>query len=194
MPFPNRPRNREIAAISRSDFARNDNTRLADFLGCGARSPAERAKVFAQLHAWLSADIRQRGDARIPDAGGTSAAFLRSLEPIGGALPPDVDPALALLTALGIDPADVSPNTTLAEIGDVASFQHRLSVLNQSLGLPWETLKTRVTADRLHSTLIQKAIRRFRPDAREWKGSDLTDTLGVPRALRPYRLRGKGHV
>jgi hypothetical protein len=168
-------RTREIVAIANSDFARIGHAKLADFLGRGARSPAERSRVIDQLHARLSADIGQRGDKRIPDAAATSAAFFHSLEPIGEKLPPDRDPALALLASMGINPTDISPDTTLAEIGDLAGFQAKLSVVNRSLGLPWNTLKKRVTADRLPSTIIQRAIRRFRPEAGEWKGSDLTD-------------------
>jgi hypothetical protein len=42
--------------------------------------------------------------------------------------------------------------------------------------LPWPELKATVTEDRLPTSAIEGAINRFRPDTREWNGSDLSDT------------------
>lgn len=167
-------RAREVVAISKSNFAGNANAKIVDLLNDRMRTPDDMLRQFQRLHRGLAADIRQRGDKRIP-ADLTTRTFMEDVIRIGaGVVRPD-NPRLRILQAWGFDLSDIGPNTTLADLGDMAVFRKKLEVLNGQLNLPWPELIARVKEDRLPSGIIYNAMRRFHPDTQEWDGSELTD-------------------
>ncbi|WP_181174408.1 hypothetical protein [Mesorhizobium sp. B2-4-11] len=168
-------RTREVVAISKSDFAGNANAKIMDLLNDRVRAPDDILRQFQRLHGRLAADIRRRGDKRIPDADDTSRAFMKDVIRIGAEIVRPDNPGLRILQAWGFDLSDIGPDTTLADLGDMAVFRRKLEVLNVELNLPWPELIARVKEDRLPSGIIYNAIRRFHPDTHEWDGSELTD-------------------
>jgi hypothetical protein len=166
-------RNREVVAISRSGFVDISNVRIVDLLKGQLRQPEVIVRLFQQFHARLVQDIRQHGDKRIPNPELSSAAFLDEDSGVEATRKPN--PVLQILLVNGIDPSEIGPETTVGDVGSLAAFRKKLSVLNRNLGLPWKDLKARVTENRLPSGIIQSALVRFRPNTSEWKGSDLTD-------------------
>src|SRR5207249_4828768 len=102
--------------------------------------------------------------------------FFDEVKRFGMAATSGPHPGLGILQASGIDISEIGPNTTVGDVGALATFQGKLRILNQNLGLPWPELKLRVKENRLPSGVIQLALGAFRPHTKEWKGSDLTDT------------------
>jgi hypothetical protein len=168
-------RTREVVAISRSDFAGNSDVKIVDLLRGRLRAPDDVNRQFQQLHDKLSADIRQRGDRRIPDPELSSQAFLEEVRRIGLKTIRADDPALQVLQACGFGLSDIGPETTVSDLGRMAVFREKLRMLNEQLGLPWLELVARVKEERLPSGIIQGAIGKFHPDLRERDGSELAD-------------------
>ncbi|MGJ4911281.1 hypothetical protein [Bradyrhizobium sp. HKCCYLS2033] len=169
------PRNGEIVAISRSKFTNNGNEKIVDLLKGKVRAPDDIQRQFQRLHGTLSTDIRERGDKRIIDAESSSRAFLDEVRRLGLEAIEGDNPVLAILKRAGVDLAEIGPETTVADVGNLAVFRRKLEVLNRSLNLPFEELKARVKEDRLPSGIISTAIARYHPDTREWDGSELAD-------------------
>ncbi|ESW67202.1 hypothetical protein X771_15145 [Mesorhizobium sp. LSJC277A00] len=166
---------REVVAISKSSFAGNSDAKVGDLLKDGMRAPGDMLRQFQRLHRGLAADIRERGDTRIPDADHTTRAFMKDVIRVGTEVVRPDNPGLRILQAWGFDLSDIGPDTTLGDIGDMAVFRRKLEVLNVKLRLPWPELIARVKEDRLPSGIIYNAIRRFHPNTHEWDGSELTD-------------------
>ena len=169
-------RDREIVAISRSGFAQVSHLKIVDLLRGKLRPLDKMLQHLGGMHDALSQDIKTRGDRRLYDAEGVSATFLESVRRFGmGTLSHD-NPGLQILEANGIDISDIDENTTVGDVGTLAVFRGKLRVINQITQLPWDGLKAIVSARRLPSQIIQSSVDRFRPDGKEWKGSDLNDT------------------
>jgi hypothetical protein len=133
----------------------------------------------------LAKDIHHRGDKRISDPETVARRFMDDVQRMGqtaltGAQKRSPD---ALLPE-EIDPSDIGPATTFEEIGDLAAFRRKLRLVNSRLGLSWPDVKARVTEDRIPSGIIQKALRRYRQDLPERKGSELIDQYLA--CLSPY--------
>ena len=168
-------RDREIVAISRSDFAGVAQIKIADMLRGHARLPEDIRHRLQVMHDKLSHDMKARGDNRIPDADATAASFLASVRKLGGAIVGSDNPGLRILEAFGIELSDIDSNTTVADVGALASFHSKLRVINRITQLPWLELKTAISERRLPSQVVQAGIGQFRPDGKQWKGSDLND-------------------
>jgi hypothetical protein len=168
-------RQRELVAISRSNFANISHVKIVDLLKQGLRNPAEVTARFAELHNDLRRDIKERGDERIPDADASSSLFLKGIMQWGVGVVDAQNPALRILQSLGFSLDDISPETTVGDIGRMKAFRDRLAVLNHSLDLPWPELVKRVTETRLPSARIEALLEHHRADTKRWKGSDLTD-------------------
>jgi hypothetical protein len=169
-------RSREIVAISRSDFAGVGHLKIVDLLKQAVQSPDEIMQRLGQLNARLQSDVEQRGDKRIRNAAQTSQAFIEGVARMGWDLTRGPNPTLQILTAMGADLSDIRPETTIDDIGRLSTFRKKLEGVNRLLRLPFQELKARVTAERLPSSVIQATLEKFRPDTREWKGSDLPDS------------------
>lgn len=169
-------RDREIVAISRSGFAEVSHLKVADLLRGKLRPPDEILQRLRGMHDALSQDIKSRGDRRLSDAEGVSATFLESVRRFSMDTLSHDNPGLQILEANGIDISDIDESTTVGDIGTLAVFRGKLRVINQLTRLPWDELKATVSARRLPSQIIQSGVDRFRPDGKEWKGSDLNDT------------------
>lgn len=177
-------RSREVVAISRSDFPGVGHRKISEFLTGKLHAPLDIQRNLARLGANLEADIRQRGDERIPDASATSSAFMADIAERGRALAGCDYPGLQILAWSGVDLSEITPETTIGEVSDWAAFRAKLKQINRALELPWPELKRRVSESRIPSGIIDRALRQFRPRSAEWKGSDLIDTHLV--CLAPY--------
>jgi hypothetical protein len=171
-------RNREIVAISRSDFAGVGHLKVVDFLKQAARSPEDIAHRLGQLSERLENEIRTYGDKRIRDplqTLRTAQSFIDDIARFGSNLAQGEHPGLKILSMFGVDASEIGPETTIDDIGRWSTFRKKLQIINQLLGLPFNELKATVTAERLPSSVIQTALDEFRPETPEWKGSDLPD-------------------
>jgi hypothetical protein len=178
-------REREIIAISRSNFVDLSKTRVVDWLAGQLRAPADAEKRLAVLSERLAKDIRERGDKRIPDGGRSSTQFMDTVRAAAAAIFKDTsNPAMQILQAQGILPSDLTPEMTMGEICDLATFRSKLRVANESLGLPWPELISAVSEGQLPSCVIQSGLRRYGQDPAERKGSELTDRYLA--CLSPY--------
>jgi hypothetical protein len=174
-------RDRDIVAVSRSDFVDLSKEKVVDLLKGRLRSPDDANQQLGKLRERLADDIRRRGDKRIPDAELSAGQFIGEVRRSATeAIVDDSNPGLQILRAQGIDPSDIGPNTTLGEACALATFRQKLSSLN----LPWSELKARVTESTLPSLVIQSALRQYGQDTPERKGSDLADIYLA--CLSPY--------
>jgi hypothetical protein len=178
-------RERELVAISTSDFVDISRTRAKDWLKGAVHSPEEAFRRLGLMGQRLTADIRTRGDRRIPDAGHTAAGFFDDVIRESAVLYENPsNPALEYLRQRDIDPSEIGDETTMGEICAWATFRHDLRVINRNLGLPWPELKARVTEGRIPSGVIQSALREHGQKLSERKGSELTDRYLA--CLSPY--------
>ncbi len=178
------PRNREIVAISRSDFAGVGHRKVSEFLNGKLRSPLDIQRNLARLGNALEADIQHHGDKRIPDGSAVSAAFMSIVAERGRTLAGSNNPVLQMLAWSDVDLEEIGPETTISEIGDWAVFRTKLKLINRGLDLPWQELKRSVSQSRIPSGMIDRALKLYRPRSAEWKGSDLIDTHLA--CLAPY--------
>jgi hypothetical protein len=169
------PRNGEVVAISRSNFAGNSDEKIVDLLKGTVRAPEDIQRQFRRLHEKLSTDIKERGDKRIFNPDASSRTFLEEVRRLGLEAIRADNPALRILEVSGVDLSEIGPETTVGDVGNMAVFRRKLEVLNQYLGLPFEELKSRVKEDRLPSGIIHNAIARYHPDTAKWDGSELAD-------------------
>jgi hypothetical protein len=169
------PRNGEVVAISRSDFAGNSDDKIVDLLKCGVRAPENIERQFQRLHGKLSTDMKERGDKRILDPEVSSQTFLEEVRRLGLEAIRADNPVLRILEVSGVDLSEIGLETTVGDVGNLAVFRRKLEVLNRYLGLPFQELKARVKEDRLPSGVIQNAIARYHPDTAKWDGSELGD-------------------
>lgn len=84
-------------------------------------------------------------------------------------------PRVAGAEAFGIELSDIDDNMTFADVGALASFRSKLRVINRITQLPWLELKAAISERRLPSQVVQAGIGRFRPEGKQWKGSNLND-------------------
>jgi hypothetical protein len=169
-------RNRDIVAIGLSDFAGIGETKVSDWLKGSLRSPEDIERQLGMLHHKLSGDITRRGDKRIADPGASSMGFFEDvIQTAAEALREGSSPATQFLKSLNVDVAEVGSGMTVAELGELAVFRQRLKHFSQILDIPFDVLKKRVRESQLPSHLIQSALRRYRQDTAEWKGSELND-------------------
>jgi hypothetical protein len=169
------PRNSELVAISRSNFAGNSDEKIVDLLKGGLRAPEDIQRQFQRLHRNLSNDIRERGDKRIRDPEVSSQTFLDEVRRLGMEVIRGDNPAVRILEISGVALSEIGPETTVGDVGNMGVFRRKLELLNEQLNLPWPELKARVKEDRLPSGVIYNAIARYHPDTREWDGSELAD-------------------
>jgi len=169
------PRNSEVVAISRSNFAGNSDQKIVDLLKGGLRAPEDIQRQFQRLHRNLSNDIRERGDKRIRDPEVSSQTFLDEVQRLGMEVIRGDNPAVRILEISGVALSEIRPETTVGDVGNMAVFRRKLELLNEQLNLPWPDLKARAKEDRLPSGVIYNAIARYHPDTREWDGSELAD-------------------
>jgi hypothetical protein len=64
---------------------------------------------------------------------------------IGWDLTRSPDPALQILSAMGVDLSDIGPETTLDDVGRLSAFRRKLELVNQLLGLPSQELRLSVS-------------------------------------------------
>lgn len=169
-------RDREIVAISRSAFAEISHLKVVDLLRGRLRPPEEIQRRLSAMHDSLSDDIKKRGDRRLSDAKAVSATFLETVWQFGTSTLTHDNPGLHILQTSGVDLSDIDETTTVGEVGALGVFRRKLQVINRLTQLPWDKLKATVSATRLPSQVVQCGVDRFRPDSKEWKGSDLNDT------------------
>ncbi|WP_316168079.1 MULTISPECIES: hypothetical protein [unclassified Bradyrhizobium] len=177
-------RSREIVAISRSDFTGVGHRKVSEFLNGKLRAPLDIQRNLSRLGDALKADILRHGDKKIPDGGAVSAAFMTDIAERGRALAGSDNPGLQILTWSDVDLDEITPDTTIDEVSDLAAFRTKLKQINRALDLPWQELKRGVSERRIPSGIIDRALRQFRPRSAEWKGSDLIDTHLA--CLTPY--------
>jgi hypothetical protein len=177
-------KHRNIVAITSSDFAKISNKKVVELIKGKLHAPLDIQRNLARLEAALSEDIRQHGDERISSPDSVSAAFMADIRRRGLALADGGNPGLQILAACDVEPTEITPTTTVGEVGEWAVFRGRLKRLNRVLQLPWDGLKTRVKEERIPSGVISSALARFRPRTDEWKGSDLIDVHLA--CLSPY--------
>ncbi|AZO44954.1 hypothetical protein EJ076_29555 [Mesorhizobium sp. M7D.F.Ca.US.005.01.1.1] len=164
----------EIMAISKSDFAGNDDTKIADLLKGKRRSPEDIQRQLDLLQSRLAAEIRERGDERITDPELSSQEFMQEVRRHVGVIGTD-NPGQQILELFGIDVSEIYPDTTVADVGNMSNFRKRMATVNQKLRFSLPEVIARVHDDRLPSGVIANAIAQFHPDTRRWDGSELAD-------------------
>jgi hypothetical protein len=169
-------RARELVAISRSKYNDMSKVKLTELERGVIRSPEDRDRQLKLLGGRLAEDIQLRGDQRIRNPAASADRFFDDVKLRAAALTPDVsNPTHEIMRLHGIEPSEMGPDATPADVGDLAAFRHRLHVMSRIVNVPFEELKFKVSKERLPSLVIQGAIDRYRQDTPERKGSDLTD-------------------
>jgi hypothetical protein len=84
----------------------------------------------------------------------------------------------------GVDPSEMGPNATPEDVGKLSAFRKRLRIVSEILAIPFDELKANVKEGQLPSCVIQGVIDRYRQDTPERKGSEATQFIELPEAIR----------
>lgn len=168
---------RKVTAISRWRATPDEHTRLRDLVKFNWRQPAEVAAVLARQQELLAQEITERGDERIPDPQALATEFMREVLSSAAAVQPNSGepPVVRLLLMSGLERSDIDLDETLGAHTRKIVYLKQLQMLSEEFGLPWRTVKSTVTSDRLPSAIIQDAIRQHSQEPSRRKGSDLND-------------------
>jgi hypothetical protein len=165
-----------VAAIAQ--FAVIDpNTKVWDLAAQPLGDPAEVEAKLQTIGRSLSAHITERGDKRASsDADTRSAWFVENLNRIREGLPGSMKELMLESQARrGIDAAEIGPNATLANLDELAVFYNDLQVAAEKTGIPFTTLKQKVTRDQLPLRVVRDALRLHGQKRLEQPGSNLND-------------------
>ena len=168
---------RKVTAISRWRATPDENTHLRDLVKFNWRQPAEVATVLARQQELLAQEITERGDERIPDPQALATEFMREVLSSAAAVQPNSGepPVVRLLLMSGLERSDIDLDETLGAHTRKIVYLKQLQMLSEEFGLPWRTVKSTVTSDRVPSAIIQDAIRQHSQEPSRRKGSDLND-------------------
>lgn len=168
-------REREIVAISQSDFADISKTRVRDWMQGRLRNRRDIAEQFRKMAEHLAIDIRSRGDKRIEDSKEIASEFLQDLERSVANIPRTVAFVTQFLASMDISESEITEEMTLEDIGSLASFRRKLRIANDILDLPWIDLRSKVRMECLPSVIIQTALTKYGQQLIERRGSELAD-------------------
>lgn len=178
-------RSRAIVAIAGSDYMDVGKTKVMDWRNGRWRSKEDAERRLASMGARLTEDIQKHGDKRIDDPAYVVAQFLEDVRlRAEAAQTQGIQAREAVMLAEDVDWSDIEPETTLDEMGNLASFRRRLRLVNGKLGFSWADFKRRVGERRVPSGLVQWALRRYAQELPERKGSELIDRYLA--CLAPY--------
>ncbi|WP_243050969.1 hypothetical protein [Dyella sp. RRB7] len=168
---------RRIAAISPWRPKNINRTRIADWMGRPMRESADAARTFQSLRDNLANEVTTRGDRRIVDPTGIADRFFSEIAEDGQLIAGDTDmpPAIQILVNAGLQPNEIDPSATFAEVMNLLIFHKRLGIIAESSGLPLHQLKRTVTRNRLPVVVIEEGMRKHAHDQPERKGSELND-------------------
>lgn len=76
----------------------------------------------------------------------------------GRALAGSDNPGLQILAWSDADLDEIAPETTISEVGDWATFRTKLKQINRVLNLSCQELNRTVTASRIPSCIIDRAL------------------------------------
>lgn len=167
---------RTVAAIAGFEVI-DPNTKVWDLVAQTKADPAAADAKLKKIGRTLASHIADRGDKRAStDADARSDWFVENLKTIQSGLPDTLrDMMLALQAERGIDEAEIGPDTTLADLDELAHFYNDLQVAESKTGIPFATLKQKISRKQLPSRVIRDALRLFGQKRDEQPGSNLND-------------------
>lgn len=140
------------------------------------RSPGDRQRMLAVIHARALADATAADPARTPaQAREFADDFVAQV--IEMMPDDDIDPRQHMTdtyVAQGLDPDEITDDKTIAELSNLATFRTQLRVVSEKTNLPFERLK-RVRMETLPSWRIADALRRYGQNRAVRPGSDSHD-------------------
>lgn len=167
---------REIVAIRQSDFAKNEDTKVLDWLIGAAKEPDESDRILQQLQKRLEQDIANNGDKRISSPSRVAGKFIQNVRNQGLLASSNSKyPGINFLHALNIYQSDISPDMTMSELGDLANFRRKLSTACIVTKIKWDHLVKNVHIDQIPTCIVQRDLFRHAQKLPEHKGSDLID-------------------
>jgi hypothetical protein len=176
--------NRAHVAVVESQTFDISDRKVADLLNGRLRAGTDLERQLHGMGSAMSDDIAKRGDKRISNPAAVADWFMG--EVVHMAMPwtgNARDLVLRGLAQMDVEPGDIEPDTTMADIGALSVFRKRVRVAALSAGLS-ETRARRLPMDVFPSWLIDEALNSHAQDQAERKGSNLTDRYLA--ALAPY--------
>lgn len=177
---------RRVAAISPWRPMDINSTRIADWMGKRMRESGEAVRTVQYLRDNLVNEVATRGDRRIVDPAGIADRFFSEVVRDGQmvARGTDLPPAIQILVNAGLQPNDIDPSATFADVMDILTFHKRLGIVAEAIGIPLQRLKCTVTRNHLPVVVIEEGMRKHAHDQPERKGSELNDVHLL--CLAPY--------
>lgn len=177
---------RRVVAIARWRATDIDSMPIGTWFNRPARNHTDAARVLGTLRNNLEREIATRGDKRISEPSTMATDFMNRIAQDGSAVlgGGQFAPAMQLLINAGLALEDIDPTSTFGETMDLLTFQQRLRIVAEGLGMPWSELKPRISRHLLPVIVIEDAMRKHAQDQPERKGSELNDTHLL--CLAPY--------
>ncbi|MEP3231921.1 MAG: hypothetical protein ABJO30_03745 [Hyphomicrobiales bacterium] len=174
----------ETASIARSSYLGIEDTTLSSWASGKVHTIENSEKILTHLENMLALDLATNGDERLPQTKDVSECFFSKIRENVLSADFSENPTQEILKLMGLKLADLDPNLTLGEIGNMVVFNAKLKVICQNLGVNFASVKHLVDEEKLPSQIIQQSVVKFRQKPKRERGSDLVDVYLL--ALSPY--------
>lgn len=173
-----------VASVARTDPGNINSVTVAEIKGLPKRPKSERKSYMRQFAAIMNSQLKQHGDKRLINSRQAAAAFAGdTLNRIDQMETPDGDILDRILEYYGVPHDLVEDHMTVGDIGQLAVYIERLSVLSKDLCPRAIVTVHEVPPDTLPSYVIERGLRKIQRKADRVRGSDLGDSDIAPLVL-----------
>ena len=136
-------RNKEIESISHLQDRKINETKLSELNNSTLKNPSEVTSYLEGYKNNLIAKLRSNGDIRLDNHSLIASDFIEEVRTTAQSLYEDISAPLfdSFIRSAGVRIDQVTPNTTVGELGYLAIYNAKMEQIMKSLGLPLDRAK-----------------------------------------------------
>jgi hypothetical protein len=180
-----------VASIARTDPGHIMGAKLSDASRLPIRPAGERDAYWSRdVAVEIQRQLDRHGDRRLGSSREAARTFAAKVRQDAKAIDASgEDPMRCLLAQFDIPPEFVSPDMTIAEIGELGGYAERLSRLAGRLRPPVDVSIRDVPPGTLPSHVLERALSSLQRKAERVSGSDLGDAHVAPLIFYAYAVQ-----
>ncbi|WP_375750028.1 hypothetical protein [Vibrio sp. HN007] len=137
--IPHSQRDKEIESIGHVRDKEVDKIKLSSLFDSSLRSPNDMLKSMQQFESNLCKSLQISGDPKLTDVEEVATNFIREvLNNSIDLFSTDMSLYEAFVLSAGVRLDQVTPNTSIGQLGNIAAYNQQVKVILSSLGLPEE--------------------------------------------------------
>jgi hypothetical protein len=165
-----------VASVRRTDPGRVSSVTLKEIQTWRSRSKKQRKAYWAPFAQDLQAQLEKHGDRRLGEPRQAAVDFAnQSYTRIEKILAQHGDPTQRILEEFEVPPERVSPEMTIAELGELAVYAEKLKIFGKRLRPPRKLTMANIPPDALPSYVFSRRLEGMQQTADRVSGSDLGD-------------------